>query len=127
MLPNSRTDRDSACLIIQGSRIAIPVFSELHQGGRTTRFLTPSARQGRAVPPYASTGPPCLSVGDAGIWTHDLLNPFAWRCVHSRAYTCAHRHFSSFTPAKSRSFLLGPLQLLETLEEGARAVADDWL
>ena len=37
--------------------------------------------------------------------------PFAWRYMHSRAYTCIHTHFGDFTFTQLRSFLLISLQL----------------
>ena len=36
--------------------------------------------------------------------------PFAWRYVHSPAYTCIHVHFRDFTCVQLRSFLLISLQ-----------------
>ena len=37
--------------------------------------------------------------------------PFAWRYMHSPAYTCIQAHFVSFTCIQLRSFLLILLQL----------------
>jgi len=48
--------------------------------------------------------------------------PFAWRYMHSPAYTCIHAHFSDFTCVHLRSFLLISLQLRLQLEKEASGV-----
>ena len=99
-------------------------FHALHESPPFDGLSTKSGRRDslssfRPLPQAKYSRPPAVERSETLSTRSVRTTPFAWRCLHSPAYTCIHAHFGDFTFTQLRSFLLIFLQL--RLQVGSRS------